>query len=174
VTGPDWIAAADTGDDPNDDMLQRLVVWNADGSVRRTWTRWVENPELLRLHPDGLALVADDLGGHGSVMFLFDTVDAEPRMTPLPIQWDGFQFDGPVPSALGGDRFALVRPDTIWAWLAGDTAMTLIHEGPLMVEGREVDSEAPRRRLSDGRVVVRVDDRWWLIRIVPSGAAPWP
>lgn len=48
--------------------------------------------------------------------------------------------------------------------------MTLVHEGPLMVEGRPVDREAPWRWLSDGRVVVCVDDRWWLVSIVTAAA----
>jgi hypothetical protein len=172
--GPDWIAAADTGDDPNEDMLQRLVVWHADGSVRRTWTRWVEDAMLLRLPPDGLALVAFDWDGEGSTLFLFDTADADPCAVPMPLQWDRMHYDGPAPSALGGDRFVLIRRDAIWAWSADDTAMTLIHEGPLVAEGRTVDSEAPWRWLSDGRVVVQVDDRWWLVRIVTPDAATAP
>lgn len=110
AAGSDWIAAADSGDDPNDDMLQRLVA-SADRTVRRTWRRWAEDAVVLRLPPDGLALVADDAEGEGSAMFLFDTVDADARVVPMPLMWTSQQYDGPAPAALGGDRFALLRRD---------------------------------------------------------------
>jgi hypothetical protein len=174
VVGRDWIAAADSGDDPNDDILRRVIVWNADGSVRREWqpsATW-EDAEVFALPGGGLGLLANTWSEVGWAMVLFETVDGPPRRVSVPRLWDDMSLSGPPPTALGDDTFALLRRDSIWAWRGGDRAMTLIHEGPFMLDGHDVlGADAEVRWLPDGRMIVRAVGEWWELRVVP-GSAP--